>query len=114
MLLFLDLSIITSPSNASILQGSNHTFWCKGIGSFFIIEWMINGIPSYAFPENSNLKVIDTSIVYDGCTQKSMMTVHAKSAPEENTFSNFAIQCVVNKVNIAPVVIEAYLKVHGK
>ena len=115
LLLLLDLSIVTSPSNASILQGSNHTFWCKGSGSNFIIEWEINGIPIYKLSEDTNLKVINADIVYDGCAQESMMTIHAESAPEDNTLSTFAIQCAIKKFNIfAPVVAEAYLKVHGK
>ena len=116
MLFLLDLSIATSPSNASILQGSNHTFWCKGIGSNFIIDWEINGIPAYSFPEDSNLKVVNVDVKFynDGCTKESTMTVHAESAPEDNTLSTFVIQFVLRKTHSPDVVAEAYLKVHGK
>ena len=115
MLLLLDLSIVTGPRNASILQGSNHTFWCKGNGSDYIIDWMINGTPSYELQEDSNLKVHVHGPPYnDGCTKELMMTVHAESAPEDNTLSTFEIGCFVSKTNTAPVVAKAYLKVHGK
>ena len=51
---------------------------------------------------------------YDDCMQELMMTIHAKTAPEGNTSSTLEIWCIVKEALIAPVVAEAYLKVHGK
>ena len=116
MLLLLDANIVEGPSNASILQGSNHTFWCKGIGSNFIIDWMINDTPSYELSEDPNLKVVNVDGMFynDGCTHESVMTVYAESAPENNTLSTFTIQCVMWSTYSPDVVAKAYLKVHGK
>ena len=115
-LLLLDSRIVTRPNNASILQGNNHTFSCKGNGSDFIIDWEINGIPTYELSGDSNLRVVNTDVTSynDDCIKESMMTIYAESAPEGSTMSTFKIQCFVWKTNIAPVVAEAYLKVHGK
>ena len=114
MLLLLDPSIVTSPSDASILQGSNHTFWCKGTGNYF--EWEINGIPVYKLSEEMMLQVVSLgTLAAVGCTQESMLTVHAKTVPDHNTLSTFVIQCVIKKAYlVADVSEEAYLKVHGK
>ena len=112
----LGLYFVETPTNASVLQGWNHTFRCKGTGFHFIIDWEINGIPAYKFPEDSNLKVVHVDfVVYnDGCMQEMIMTVHAESAPENNTLSTFEIRCLLRKTFSPPVVAKAYLKVHGK
>ena len=113
MVLLLDPSFVESPSNASILQGNNHTFWCKGIGSDFIIDWEINGVPTYELSEDSVVNVVVMNH-NDGCMKESMMTVDAESASEDNTLSIFTIRCALRKAFSPPVVAEAYLKVHGK
>ena len=110
---YTDPSVVESPSNASILQGSNHTFSCKGIGSY--IEWEINGLPTYQLTEDSKLVVVDLDyLVDDGCAQELDITVHAKSTPEDNTTSTFTIQCVIKRDPLTAVVTEAHLEVHGK
>ena len=52
--------------------------------------------------------------VNNGCAQESTITVHAVGAPEDNTLSTFAVQCVIKRDPLAAVVTEAYLNVHGK
>ena len=113
LLFHIDPSIVESPSSASILQGWNHTFWCKGNGSF--IEWEINGLPTYKLTEDSKLMVVDLDFpVIDGCARETAITVHAKSAPEDNTLFTFIIRCVIKKDPLTAEFSEALLNVHGK
>ena len=108
------LRIDESPINASIVQGWNHTFLCKGIG--YSIDWEINGIPLYKFPNGANINAVNYySENGDNCSQESMMTVHAEISPEHGTLSIFTIQCIIRKDSLfAAIAEEAYLKVHGE
>ena len=102
-----------SPSDASILQGTNHTFWCRGTGNY--IEWEINGLPTYQLKGDSKLMVVDLDYsIDDGCDQGYSVTLHAVNAAEVNTSSAFTIQCVIKKDPLTAKVSEAHLEVHGK
>ena len=108
-----DPRVDESPSDASVLQGSNHTFWCRGTGNY--IEWEINGQPTYQLKEHPRLMVVDLDYsIDDGCDQGCSVTMHAVNAPEVNTSSAFTIQCVIKKDPLTAEVSEAHLDIHGK
>ena len=101
--------------DARIPQGTSHTFVCRGIGSY--IEWNIDGVSTDELTNHSLLKLeLPSDSAYsDGCSQQLALTVHAKSAPEGNVMSTFAIQCVVHtKGDLNPAFSTANLTVHGK
>ena len=114
---YTDPNIVESPSNASILQGWNHTFWCKGNGSH--LDWKINGIDISKLPDYSKLMVVELDHRYlpdNGCgkLKESSITVHVENDQEGSTLSTFTIQCVIRSDPVATVVSEVHLNVHGE
>ena len=62
------------------------------------MDWEIDGTPVYKHSEDLMLQVVSSGVSAAGdCTQESMITVHAKTVPEHNTLSTFAIHCVIKK-----------------
>ena len=115
--LFFDIAhLVKGPANASIVQGTNHTFFCKGKGS--LIDWEINGVSVYKLEDHPKLKLAPfPDFAYDdSCEPESSLAVHAKIVPEDNSWSTFAIQCIVKTKGVETPVFsgEAYLTVRGK
>ena len=112
--------IVQSPVNANILLGSNHAFFCEGIGSD--LDWTIDGVPirDHENGPQLNLTLNHDSAKSDSCIQQSTLTVHVGSAPEDHFSSTsfvpvHVIQCVIQTADVIyPAIFQAYLNVHGK
>ena len=88
------LSITESPSDAKILRGSNHTFFCSGNRP--VIYWEVNNTYIQNIPDDWKLKVVELDLSsHEDCVVESRMTVIVESSSMTNMTTTYTIQCFV-------------------